>query len=111
MCSIDDYYMAHLLEAACWSGYKFLISTLVRLGWTVNHKKCVSPTQSLVFLGVGITTMYLGVPSLGVFLDAVRLARLRKQCLGRGSGERRRGAAFDAAFAGGPPHVLRYRSP
>ena len=82
MCSIDDYYMAHLREAACWLGYRFLISTLVRLGWTVNHKKCVSPTQSLVFLGVGITTMYLGVPSLGVFLDAVRLARLRKQCLG-----------------------------
>ena len=64
MCSIDDYYMAHLREAACWLGYRFLISTLVRLGWTVNHKKCVSPTQSLVFLGVGITTMYLGVPSL-----------------------------------------------
>ena len=80
--SIDDFYGSHLRRDACQIGYEFLIESLERLGWTVNAKKCVPPTQKLVFLGVGITTMYGGEPSIGVFLDAERLARLREQCLG-----------------------------
>ena len=78
---LDDFYLSSLLRAACSAGYFFLIGTLESLGWTVNKKKCVGPSQSIIFLGVGVTTMYGGVPSMAVYLDEERLVRIRSQCL------------------------------
>jgi hypothetical protein len=78
---LDDFMVMALRRELCRQGYDLVVSTLRRLGWSINVAKCQGPCQRLVFLGVGIGTMCDGEGRISVFLDEGRLQRLRLECL------------------------------
>ena len=53
---MDDFLIAEKDFATCFAAYNTLINLLRSLGFSLNYKKLVDPTQSLVYLGVHIDT-------------------------------------------------------
>ena len=78
---LDDFMVMALYRERCQRGYDMVISSLRTMGWGVNETKCQGPSQRIVFLGVGISTVHDGVDRISVFLDEERLARLRRECI------------------------------
>jgi hypothetical protein len=53
---IDDFFIAEKDFATCLLVYNTLFKLLRSLGFSINYKKIIDPTQSLVFLGIHIDT-------------------------------------------------------
>ena len=49
---IDDFWVCAPTENECLRAYDVVIQVLQDLGFDVNKKKCVTPTQRLIFLGI-----------------------------------------------------------
>lgn len=90
---LDDFFLAAPSRLECMHAYNELIKLLRSLGFRINWKKVVDPTQDLVFLGIRINTQ-LGQLSLDpnktkeliATLDATllktRLSKTQLQSLG-----------------------------
>ena len=54
---IDDFYITAETYDSCKVAMDLLINLLLKLGFTINHKKVIQPCQELAFLGVTINTI------------------------------------------------------
>jgi hypothetical protein len=57
---VDDFFIAADTAEACQAALDMLIQLLQQLGFTVSHKKTVTPCQTIVFLGILLETNYDG---------------------------------------------------
>jgi hypothetical protein len=74
---MDDFLLAERDFKTCLASYNTLISLLRSLGFSINWKKVVDPTQALVYLGIHLDT-YNGVLSLDLEKRATLLALLQR---------------------------------
>ena len=56
---LDDFLICEKTKNRCALAMRFLISLLRKLGFSINWKKVVDPSQVLVFLGIEIDTVKL----------------------------------------------------
>ena len=56
---LDDFLICEKTKNRCALAIRFLISLLRKLGFSINWKKVVDPSQVLVFLGIEIDTVKL----------------------------------------------------
>ena len=61
---LDDFYVCDKTYRLCKKAYDYLWKLLMSLGFTINEKKSVAPTQCLTFLGIEIdsTKLTLKIP-------------------------------------------------
>jgi hypothetical protein len=67
---LDDFLILARTQEECQEAYDYLLWFLRDLGLPVNEEKCVGPTQSLVFLGVELSTISKGEHNHRIFCTA-----------------------------------------
>jgi hypothetical protein len=90
---LDDFWLCAATKEECQRGFDMLVALLRDLGFVVNELKCVRPCQSLVFLGIAISTNADGKGKCTAQLDPDKVERVLDQCTGL---QRAEGQSFSA---------------